>query len=362
MFNIFEVKHTDANLKKFAEQLQEISRQIGFKVSARGWCYQLESARLINKDQFDKVEAVINKCRKKGILPIDFVAEEEGRKFSGVEEESYHSPLEFLKKYISYPMICHRWYTPDWWDGEQYYIQMLVEKIDLKTLFSPICEKYHIPIATSKGWSSMLQRAEYARRFKEAQDKGIKCVLLYCGDHDPDGLRISEFMKSNLEDIKDIVWEDGEEGYDPQDLIIERFGLDSIFIRKHKLTWIDNLITGSGKNLASPAHKNFNMEYVQDYLGKFGERKCEANAIVPMPTEAANLVEAAIIKYLGTSSKKRFDARLEKVKMEMDKVRNKVGLGKTIEKAIGLINLEIANEKDKSEEDDDDFDDGRNDD
>jgi len=246
MFNIFEEKATDENLKKFAEQLFDLSEQIGFKVSARGWCYQLESARFINKDQFDRVEAMINKCRKKGILPIDFVAEEEGRQFSGVELEESKTPVQYLKAYLTAPLECHEWYTPDWWDGEKYYIQMLVEKIDLKTLFEPVCRKYHIPIATSKGWSSMLQRASYARRFKEAEDKGLICVLLYCGDHDPDGLRISDFIKSNLVDISDIVWEDGSVGYNPRDLIIQRFGLDYDFIQRHKLTWIDNLVTGSG--------------------------------------------------------------------------------------------------------------------
>lgn len=338
-FNIFNEKATDDNLTRFAEQLIELSDQIGFKVSARGWCYQLESARLINKDQFDRVESVINKCRKKGILPIDFVAEEEGRQFSGVESKQEQSPLEWLKGYIEAPLDCHEWYTPDWWDGEEYYIQMLVEKIDLKTLFEPVCRKYHIPIATSKGWSSMLQRAAYAKRFKDAEDKGLKCVLLYCGDHDPDGLRISDFIKSNLEDIQDINWEDGGEGYRPNDLIIQRFGLDAEFIRRHNLTWIDNLITGSKKNLADPGHKNFKMPYVQEYIKTFGVRKCEANAIVPMPREARRLVEDTILSYIGEDATARFKAKIKAVKDEMDVIRVKTGLAESIEKAIQLIEL-----------------------
>lgn len=292
---------------------------------------------MINKDQFDRVESVINKCRKKGILPVDFVAEEEGRQFSGVESKTYETPLQHLKSYLESPLNCHEWYTPDWWEGEKYYIQMLVEKIDLKTLFEPVCRKYHIPIATSKGWSSMLQRAVYAQRFKEAEEKGLQCVLLYCGDHDPDGLRISDFINSNLLDIQDIIWDNGESGYDPSNLLIQRFGLDAEFIRKHKLTWIDNLITGSGKNLASPAHKNFKMPYVQSYLKKFGARKCEANAIVPLPKEARNLVESTIISLVGKDSQKRFDAKRLAVKEEMDVVRKKTGLARTIAKAISLI-------------------------
>ena len=85
---------------------------------------------------------------------------------------------------------------------------MVVEKVDLISLFQPVCRDYKIPIANSKGWSSMLQRAEYARRFKEARDNGLQCVLLYCGDHDPDGLRIGEFLRKNLEDLNEITWGD----------------------------------------------------------------------------------------------------------------------------------------------------------
>jgi hypothetical protein len=337
MFNIFTEKATEANLRKFASQLIELQERIGFKISARGWCYQLESERLINKDQFDRVENIINTCRKRGILPIDFTAEEEGRRFSGVEEPEGETPLEFLKHYLQAPLNCHRWYTPNWWDGEDYYIQMLVEKIDLKTLFSPVCEKYHIPIATSKGWSSMLQRGIYTRRFKEAEDKGLQCVLLYCGDHDPDGLRISDFILSNLTDIQNINWEDGSEGYDPCNLLIQRFGLDADFIYKHNLTWVDNLITGSKLNLASPSHRNHFMPYVQDYIKTFGIRKCEANAIVPIPNEARNLVEDTIISFVGEGAINRFDLKMQKVKEEMDKIRIKADVKNVITKAIRII-------------------------
>lgn len=330
-------KATEERLKEFAQKLEVLQDQIGFKVSARGWCYQLESERLINKDEFDKVESWINKCRKKGILPIDFTAEEEGRKFSGVEVPDTDTPIEDLRYWIENTLTTEERYKANWWDGEEYYIQMLVEKIDLKTLFEPVCKKYKIPIATSKGWSSMLQRAVYSRRFKEAEEQGLKPLLLYCGDHDPDGLRISDFIKKNLEDLKDIEWEDSLTGYDPQDLIIIRFGLDADFIEKHKITWINNLITGSGKDLGSPNHKNHSMSYVQEYIGKFGVRKCEANAIVPMPKIARKLVEDTIKEYLGKDAEQRFLDKRQAVRDEVQKFRKKTGLDKSLNKALEMI-------------------------
>ncbi|MCP4427418.1 MAG: hypothetical protein GY803_23260 [Chloroflexi bacterium] len=330
----FNKRMTKSNLSYFAEYILELQRRIGFKVSARGWCYQLESERIINKDQFNKVEGWINRCRRIGLLPIDFTAEEASRQFSGVEIPEESSPVQYFASWLKASLKCGEYYNVDWWAGEDYYIQIIVEKIDLKTLFSPICEKYHIPIATSKGWSSMTQRAEYARRFKEAEDLGLQPVLLYCGDHDPDGLRISDFIRSNLLDLKDIEWADGVGGYDPCDLEINRFGLNRDFIEHHQLTWIDNLITGSGKNLASPFHKNHRQPYVQNYLAEIGERKCEANAIVPMPQIARDYVEDVVLSYLGGNVLDRFAAKREAVENEILEHQKETGVGDVIRNAI----------------------------
>jgi len=328
-------------LRIFAEDMQQTKRDAGnVRWSARGWCYALESTEL-PKSVFDYFEGLINDCRRDGFLPIDFTAEEEGRIWHGVEIpemiKTGRTPVKYLESYLNACLECEEWYTPDWWDGEKYYIQMVVEKIDLVTLFEPITEKYHIPIATAKGWSSMLMRAIYARRFREAEEKGLICVLLYCGDHDPDGLRISDFLRSNLEDLKDIVWEDGTKGYDPVNLKIDRFGLDYDFIIKNNLTWIENLITGSKKNLADPKHPNFKMEYVQSYIKNFGVRKVEANAIVKKPSLGKPLCEKAIQKYLGKDALKRFQKKRQKVIDEMNAVREKTGINESIQDALDLI-------------------------
>ncbi len=219
---------------------------------------------------------------------------------------------------------------------------MVVEKIDLKTLFLPVCEKYHIPIASSGGWSSMLQRAIYAKRFQQAQDRGLTCVLLYCGDHDPDGLRISDFLRKNLADLKDVEWEDGSPGYDPEDLEIVRFGINNDFITKNKLTWIDNLITGSkrGLDLADPRHKNHRMPYVQAYLSEYGAKKCEANALMTIPKEAEWLVEEAIINFVGEDASKRFEKKRKAVNKIVEDFREKTGMTETLQKALDLIEEE----------------------
>jgi len=316
------------------------------KSSARGWCYLMEVEGFITKDEFDRVEILINSCRKKGILPIDFISEEGKRDFKGVEKPNEDSPIESMRKWITYAMRSEDMYTPNWWKGEKYYIQMIVEKIDLKTLFSDVCEEYHIPIATSSGWSSMLQRAIYARRFKEAEEKGLKPVLLYCGDHDPDGLRISEFLKKNVEDLQDISWDDGETGFNPCNLEIIRFGLNFDYIEQHNFTWIDNLITGSKKKhlqgigLDNPKHKNHKMSYVQNYLKEIGVRKCEANVLMTVPKLASKLVKDAIIDFLGNDALDRFQEKEDQVQKIVDDFREKTGLTESLQTALDLLDEE----------------------
>lgn len=321
-------------MNRFADLLMSMQNQIDFKVSARGWCYLMEQGGYIDKSQFDKIDSAINRARKEGMIPVDFVAEEAARQFSNVEVPSTGKIDDTIKWLINRVLKGSEYYTPDWWIGEKVYIQMLVEKIDLKTLFEPVCAEYHIPIANAKGWSSILQRAEYARRFKKAQAKGLTCVLLYCGDHDPDGLRISDTLRENLRQIQDIVWEDGESGYDPTSLKIHRFGLNYDFIHKNGYTWIDNLITGSGGELAielpdgsfAPGqtkdgnqHKNFDLPYLQDYLNSYGVRKCEANAIVTTPDEARDFVREEIERWVGPDALHRFEVKREEVRIEYER-------------------------------------------
>ena len=312
-------------LEAFSSQLRALIRRIGFKLSARGWCYQLEGFGLINKGQFNRIQNLINECRKGGYLPIDFVAEEEARQFACVHEPTRVPPAQFLRSSLNNLMMLERLYIPDYWGDERFYIQMLVEKVDLKTLFKPICERYHIPIATSKGWSSISQRAEIASRFKIAETRGLRPVLLYCGDHDPYGLAISDTLMNNLGEVSGAV------RWTTNNLIIDRFGLNYDFIQENNLSWIENLITGSGRE---PNRSN---PIVSRYIETFGERKVEANAIVVIPDTARDLCRSVIERYLGSEVLSRFQAKEETVTAIFDVLKDNIGLPEYILKALEAL-------------------------
>ncbi len=119
------------------------------------------------------------------------------------------------------------------------------------------------------------------RRFEYWESRGKRIILLYCGDHDPGGFRIADFIRSNMMDMANAV------GWSPDNLIIDRFGLHASFVDRHKLTWIDNLHTSKGLlPLDHPNHRDHEKAYVQDYLKRFGARKVEATALVRRPAAA----------------------------------------------------------------------------
>jgi hypothetical protein len=290
-------------LRDFCSQLRRIESTVEFKVSSRGWCYILEEHGL-GKGDFDRAQRVINDARKDGLLPINFCCEDEGRQADNLEKIDDEAPAEFAQGWVDYLGEAHEQYCPiSFWDELDVFVQMTVEKIDLKTLFNPVCKRFRMPLSNVSGWNDINERAEIMRRFADWEERGKRIALLHCGDHDPGGLRISDFIRSNMADIKSVGWR-------LDNLEIVRFGLDADFIERHRLTRIDNLETGSGGNLADRTHPDHNKSYVQDYLREFGARKCEANALVVRPEAGRNLCRDAILRYVPADAVERYERRI----------------------------------------------------
>jgi hypothetical protein len=303
-------------LDAFYAAIREIASRLEFKVSSRGWCYILENAGAITKGAFDRVERLINDGRKSGKLPLDICAVDSAREFDGLERLDYGAPASEAQWLLNYVKSAYRGYTPrSFWEDQEYYIQLFVEKIDLKSLFARICGEFHIPHANARGWSDINGRADMMQRYAQWEAKGKQPVLLYCGDFDPVGLQISDILRDNLDELASTM------GWSPENLIIDRFGLNLDFIEQHGLTWIDGLATGSGKDLSDPDHKAHQYAHVQAYLSKYGARKVEANAMVVRPNESRALLRDTILRYLPEDAPARYKASLaplrEQVRQEV---------------------------------------------
>ena len=283
---------------------QEIRAQ-DFSVGRRGWCYLMENERMITKGEFDRAEKLITDCRKNGKLPFYICAEDESRAADYVEQLDQDDTTQEAADWLDSLLTAHeRWNPESFWDHQDYDIEMLTEKLDLKSLFAVVCRKYHIPLANMKGWSDLNLRGRMAERFAEMERRGKQCVLLVCGDHDPGGLHITDKLLKNFEQISKAT------GWTPDNLTVSRFGLNYDFIEANGLTWIDNLETSSGLELDDPDHADRWKVYVDGYIEQFGVRKVEANALVIRPVEGRQLAERAILEFLNKAGIKRYNAEL----------------------------------------------------
>ena len=283
-------------LAQFCSRILELNSRLDFRVGSRGWCYILEEYGL-GKGDFDSAQDTINDCRKRGLLPLDICADDGKRQPDNLERLDNDDPCEWAEVIIDYVQNAQHSYNPiSFWDFQDSYVEVVVEKVDLKSLFSNVCAEFHVPITNAGGWTDINSRAQMATRFAEREAAGKTCILADCGDHDPGGLNISDGIRENFEQIS------GATGWHPDNLVIVRFGLNYDFIEENHLTWIDNLETAKRtkpNRLDDPRHPDHYKPYVQNYIKEFGARKCEANALVVRPEAGRKLCRDAILKYIS---------------------------------------------------------------
>jgi hypothetical protein len=151
-------------LRDWANGILRLDKRIGFKVSSRGWCYLLEEYGL-SKGDFDDAEKAINICRKAGYLPLDICAEDVRRLARGLEDIDAADHEDYAASIFAGVDLCHESYVPfSFWDDKKFYIEMVVEKIDLVSLFMPVCRRFRIPI---KNPECRLERYQLARSHNE---------------------------------------------------------------------------------------------------------------------------------------------------------------------------------------------------
>jgi hypothetical protein len=330
------------NLRGLAADLQKVDSTLDFKMSARGWGYYLEGEGAITKGEINRAEKVINDLRDTGALPLDFTAYDDARLFqqgggldrAGSVDSYIRDRLEILR---------HAWgYDPSFWDAQDYYIMVIVEKVDLRELFADTCENFNIPIANAKGWSPKNLRGELLKRSYQAIQRSQEPVILYFGDYDPGGVQISDTLPKNLHDLSGAKIPAGDGEYITGDVVdnmierihIHRFGLNRETIDELELAWINNLETGSGKDLAAPSHPDHDQDYVQDWLREVGERKVEANAILKATDDARSLFQDVITEFLGESPHAATRDKQRQMRKAVKTRLNELGVTESMEEAL----------------------------
>lgn len=273
---------------------------LGFAPVARSWLYAFESERIITKGDFDMASRWLADNRKNGLIPFDLVGADVSRAMEGEDvHDEEATPQEYVNRLLRNALEEGENYWPaSYWKQQHCFPIVWTEKRDLIRLFEPELPQA-IKRFAGKGWADINSRVEVVRWCQWAERHNLLPVILYCGDHDPAGLQISESICDNLQEIAAVMgWTKGLASMKRNGRIV-RFGLSADFIDAAGLLWIDGLETSSGEDLANPRHKQHDRPYVQNYLAQYGGRKCEANALIANPKAARNLMSCTLWEWLS---------------------------------------------------------------
>lgn len=283
------------------EAIEQMSAETGYKFGPRGWAYYAEGLGLITKGEFDRFEKLLTDMRKDGELDPDVIEPDASRIATEVAdyEANDETPEEMAQAAIddisdNLKLWVRSYHEHGYWDGLDFYVEMIVEKKDLVQIFKKTADLYRVRITNGKGDTDIHTRLAMLKRFRDHSEAGRRCILLAIGDHDPKGLDIVDGLHRTIMscvDIKGLDW-------DEPDFEVINVGLTERQINDLGLMKIGNLETGGGKDLADRRHPDHNKPYVQDYLSRFGVWKCEANALVGNPRGAEALLKAAITDYI----------------------------------------------------------------
>lgn len=254
--------------------------EMGYVMTLRQLYYQLVSRNVIanNVAEYGKLSKLLTKGRMAGI--VDWAA---------IIDRGRQEKIPYFVTGIQDALNdTAQQYRLDRMEGQDYKVEVWVEKDALSNIFYRVTKEYHISLMVNKGYSSCSAMHD---AFQRLENDGRPVVVLYFGDHDPSG-------KDMVRDIKNRF---------------EEFGLSDFEIYNPALSMQQirqyNLPRNPAK-ITDPRAKA--------YIDKYGEYSWELDALEPPVLEA--IIRLSAKKWIDEDVYKEMLVREAKEKEEILKI------------------------------------------
>jgi hypothetical protein len=171
-------------------------------------------------------------------------------------------------------MIEYR-FALDFWQRQNCYIEVWVEKDALSSVIERACRKRSVPYMACKGYLSASEAWRAGQRFEDAADMGAeRLVMIHLGDHDPSGI---DMTRDNADRL--ALYSRGA------DIDIRRIALNMDQVRRYNPPENPAKVTDTR---------------AADYIRKYGEHSWELDALEPsileelIEREVADLIDDEI--------------------------------------------------------------------
>jgi Uncharacterized conserved protein len=172
------------------ENSKKIMNDSNDKLTLRALFYKLVGINILEnkKTDYQILSRVINNARWEHILNFDCIEDRIRTKIF----PSFFDDVEDLIR------VAVESYNIDIWKDQPNYIELLVEKDTLVSLFENIVYEYKINLSVTKGYNSLTEIYLLYKRLEEKKDLNKDVYILYVGDLDPSGLDMDRDIRARL--------------------------------------------------------------------------------------------------------------------------------------------------------------------
>lgn len=162
----------------------------GYRLTLRQLYYQMVSRGYIENSlqSYKRIGNIVSDARLAGLIDWDMI-EDRGR----VAQFPSHwdDPAQIVD-------AAARQFAIDKWEGQDNYIEVMVEKDALSGVLLPVCHRLDIGFTANRGYSSSSAMYEAGNRMAKRLDEGKTVYVLYLGDHDPSGIDMTRDVLERL--------------------------------------------------------------------------------------------------------------------------------------------------------------------
>jgi len=197
VINMPKISYIDKSFRRdklqLIDKINEVIRNYiaqGYSLTLRQVYYQLVARAIIenNEKSYKNVGNLISDARLAGLIDWNSI-EDRTRNMRG--NSHWSSPGSIINS-AAYS------YHLDHWEGQEYYVEVWVEKDALIGIVGQICGQLDVNFFSCRGYVSQSEMWAAAQRLKLRQDQGQNVVLLHLGDHDPSGKDMSRDIQDRL--------------------------------------------------------------------------------------------------------------------------------------------------------------------
>lgn len=163
----------------------------GYDLTLRQTYYQFVARGYIENSQrsYANLGELINKGRLAGFVDWNYIVDR-------TRNMQTYAGLETPEQVIRQSMYQLR---PDRWEGQDYRVEVWVEKEALVGVVQRAAYERRIPFFACRGYVSQSELHAAARRHIAHEKDGQQVIVIHLGDHDPSGIDMTRDIQDRLE-------------------------------------------------------------------------------------------------------------------------------------------------------------------